>query len=111
MEQQAVEYSFRSFEYWGSFGAVVFILAVIIWWLLKFIDQQRTAFYKVIAKKDEELEKEREYSRHVSDQFRESALQTVTTLQATTSAVERMQQAVDESRRIVSSCRGRSDAA
>lgn len=107
MEEQAIQYSIKSLDHWGSFGIVVVILGGIIWWLLRFIDQQRKTYVEVIAQKDAELEKEREYSRRVSDQFRESAIQTVSTLQATTGAVERLQQAVEESRRIVQGCTGR----
>lgn len=109
MEQQAADYSFRILEQWGAYGLVLLIAALIVKWLLEHIKQQRTAFYAVIAQKDKELEQEREYSRHVAEQFRDSTLQIVTTLQTATSAVERIREAVDESRRIVQRCKGRSD--
>lgn len=54
MNDPAVEYTARAFEYWGAFAFVVILQAAIIWWLLRHNKAQRETYQRVIDALNEE---------------------------------------------------------
>lgn len=78
-------------EQWSSFIGIIAIGILVVRWLSK------------------QLESEREYSRQLSEAYKQATIQFISTMQETTATVTRLQDSVERNTTAVNKCRGQSN--